>query len=185
MLTRRNLLAAGGAILAGGLARPVRAADLGIVEIRMRSDREGAGAHVGFDPIGLLVSRGQTVRWICDEGGNVHTATAYHPANDHHSLRIPQAATPWDSDFLLPGQSFEVSFEVEGVYDYYCRPHEHAGMVGRIIVGQPTGPGSLPFDYFAGRPEARDWVPVPAAARSAFPALAEIMRRTRVPGPAV
>jgi hypothetical protein len=27
-------------------------------------------------------------------------------------------------------------------------PHEMAGMVGRIIVGNPGGPGLLPFDYF-------------------------------------
>jgi plastocyanin len=55
-------------------------------------------------------------------------------------------------------------------------------MVGRIIVGKPSGPGSLPFDYFAERAEARDWMPIPAAARGAFPDLADIMRRTLVPG---
>jgi plastocyanin len=55
-------------------------------------------------------------------------------------------------------------------------------MVGRIIVGKPSGPGSLPFDYFAGRAEAREWMPIPAAARGAFPDLADIMRRTLVPG---
>jgi hypothetical protein len=42
-------------------------------------------------------------------------------------------------------------------------------MVGRIVVGRPGGPGSLPFDYFIGRPEAQAWLPVPEAARAAFP----------------
>ena len=31
-----------------------------------------------------------------------------------------------------------MTFTVEGVYDYYCVPHEHAGMVGRIVVGTPA-----------------------------------------------
>jgi hypothetical protein len=48
----------------------------------------------------------------------------------------------------MAGLSFEVTLTVEGVYDYYCTTHEMAGMVGRIIVGQPSGPGTLLFDYF-------------------------------------
>ena len=54
-------------------------------------------------------------------------------------------------------------------------------MVGRLIVGQPIGPGSLPFDWFKGRPEARDWLPVPATARATFPSMDDIMRRGTVP----
>ena len=93
----------------------------------MRSDPEGA--HVGFDPIGLRVMPGTVVRWVVE--GNVHTATAYHPVNGGHPLRIPEQAEPWDSDYLVePGQAFEVMLTAEGVYDYFCTPHEVAGMVG-------------------------------------------------------
>ena len=180
MLSRRRLLAAGGGLLGGALlaGRRLRAADADVVEIRMRSDPEGS--HVGFDPNGLLIAPGQTVRWICQE--SVHTTTAYHPANAKHSLRIPESAKPWDSGFLLPDQDFSVIFTVEGVYDYYCMPHEMAGMVGRIIVGHPAGPGTQPFDYFAGRPEAKDWMKVPPAAQKAFPSVARIMQQHSVPG---
>jgi plastocyanin len=59
MLTRRALLSAGG-LLAAGLAW----ADTNVVEIRMRSDTDGA--HVGFDLVGLLIQPGQTLRWICE-----------------------------------------------------------------------------------------------------------------------
>jgi hypothetical protein len=74
----------------------------------------------------------------------------------------------------------------EGVYDYYCLPHEQAGMVGRIVVGQPSGPGALPFDYFKGRPGASNWKPVPDAARKTFPAVerivqSQVVRRTELP----
>jgi plastocyanin len=112
-----------------------------VVEIRKRSGIEGA--HVDFDPIGLRVAPGTTVRWVVE--ANVHTATTYHPANDGHPLRIPQRAEPWDSGYLVePGEAFEVTLTAEGVYDYFCAPHEVAGMVGRIIVGRPGGPGTGP-----------------------------------------
>ncbi len=182
VVARRGALRAGGLALAGlaaGLAG--RAAQAGpVVEIRMRSG--DGGAHVGFDPVGLLVDPGTTVRWIVD--ADVHTTTAYHPANDAHPLRIPEGAEPWNSDYLVnPGDAFEVELRVEGVYDYFCAPHELAGMVGRIIVGRPTGPGSLPFDYFEGDPAAADWTSVPPAALLAFPSLDEIMQKRVVSRP--
>ncbi|MGH6946078.1 MAG: plastocyanin/azurin family copper-binding protein [Kiloniellales bacterium] len=142
----------------------------------------GHGAHVGFDPVGLLVQPGTTVRWIVE--ADVHTTTAYHPNNEAHSLRIPEGAEPWNSDYLVnPGDSFEVTLSAEGVYDYFCAPHELAGMVGRIVVGRPTGPGSLPFDYFESDPATADWMPVPPAAQKAFPPVEEIMQKRLVSWP--
>src|SRR3954454_1741128 len=162
MSSRRRLLAGGAFLLAApALPRRVLAAPAALVEVRMRSDPDGA--HVGFDPIGLKIVPGTAVRWVVE--ANVHTTTAYHPANGGHPLRIPEHAQPWDSDYLVePGQTFEVVLTVEGVYDYFCTPHELAGMVGRIIVGRPGGPGALP-------PGAN----VPPAARAAFPSIEQIM----------
>jgi len=101
------------------------------------------GAEVWFRPRGLLVQPGQAVRWINRDQGNVHTTTAYHPDNGK-PLRIPPGAKPWDSDYLMPGESFVRVFEVPGVYDYFCIPHEHAGMVARIVVGTATA-GVRPY----------------------------------------
>jgi len=173
-LIRRRLLQLGGTL---ALLRPetIRAEEP--VLIRMRSD--GDGAHVGFDPVGLLIQPGRTVRFLCE--ANYHTTAAYHPANASHSLRIPRTAQPWASEVLQPGEQFEVTLTVPGVYDYFCAPHEQAGMVGRLIVGEPIGPGSEPFDWFKGRTEGRDWLPVPVAARSVFPAIHEIIRRGNIP----
>jgi plastocyanin len=147
------------------------------VTVRMRSDADGG--HVGFDPVGLLIQPGRTVRFLCE--ANYHTTSAYHPANTAHSLRIPRTAQPWSSDVLQPGDVFEVTLSTPGVYDYFCVPHEEAGMVGRLIVGQAIGPGSQPFDWFKGRTEGRGWLSVPAAARAVFPSTEEIMRRGSVP----
>ena len=181
MLTRRALLEAGGFWLAGlALPRPTGAA--APMAIRMMSDT--LGTTVWFDPIGLWIEPGQTIRFIVH--ANVHTTAAYHPRNGRHSLRIPEGAKPWDSGFLVNvGDRFEVVLTVEGVYDYFCLPHEAAGMVGRIVVGRPAGPGTRPADYFAGQPGAEDWLPVPDAARRSFPAVDVIVRQrvVRHPGP--
>jgi len=175
-LTRRSLLAAAGGVLSWNLVpgRAFAQSSSQVVEVHMKGD--AAGAVVGFDPVGVFLQPGQIVRWICD--ANVHTTTAYSPKNDNHSLRIPETAAPWASDFLLPGQTFEVKLNVEGVYDYFCAPHEMAGMVGRLIVGKAVGPGSLPFDYFVA--QGRTWEPVPLAAQKAFPSMAEIERQQTV-----
>ena len=95
-----------------------------------------------------------------------------------HALRIPDKADPWDSGYLRnPGDHFAVTFHVEGVYDYFCAPHEMLGMVGRLVVGKPGGPGALRFDYFRGRPGTERWKPVPATARKVLPSVASIMAR--------
>jgi plastocyanin len=49
--------------------------------------------------------------------------------------------------------------------------------VGWIVVGRPEGPGTLPFDYFKGRPGTAEWKPVPLAAQHAFPSVSAIMRQ--------
>jgi plastocyanin len=182
MISRRGFIQSGGAVLAG-MALPnwwrAPGAAVKVVEIAMRSDP--AGSKVWFDPVGLLVEPGTTVRWVVKE--NVHTTTAYHPKNGRHSLRIPEGAVPWDSGFLVnPGDHFDVTLTVPGVYDFFCMPHEGAGLVGRLVVGQPGGPGALPFDSFKGRPGAGDWLPVPAAAQRNFPAVERIVRERTVRG---
>lgn len=89
-----------------------------------------------FAPRVVWVSKGGTVTWTLKSGS--HTATAYHPKFDK-PRRIPQAAKAWDSGMLMnKGATFDQTFEVEGVYDYFCIPHEYRGMVGSVIVGHPA-----------------------------------------------
>lgn len=160
MLTRRTLLRAGG--WAAGLALVgLPAAAAPVVKIRMRGNADGS--KVWFDPIGVLVEPGQTLRWINEDAGNSHTSTAYHPDNTGHPLRIPEGAAAWNSGYLLPKQSFELRITVPGVYDYYCVPHEEAGMVGRIVVSRAHS--AQPVDT------------LPEAARRLLPSAEEIVRR--------
>lgn len=83
-----------------------------------------------FDPFGFHVEPGTTVRFEIGTGS--HSATAYPE-------RIPSDAEPFDSGILSDG-TFEHTFDVVGTYDFYCRPHQSMGMVGRIVVGEPGGP---------------------------------------------
>lgn len=109
-----------GAVASAGLARPVAAETTPVV--RMGNNY--------FDPDGLFVEPGTTVRFEIVAGA--HSATAYED-------RIPAGAAAFDSTVLSSGD-FEYTFEEPGTYDYYCLPHESVGMVGRVVVGEPDGP---------------------------------------------
>lgn len=138
MARRRQVLMLGGGVIAAlGFPHLLPAAPVETIEMR----GTGRGERVWFAPIGLAVAIGTTLRFTNRDPGNSHTSTAYHPETFDRMLRIPAKATPWDSDFLLPDESFEVTLTVPGVYDYYCIPHEMAGMVGRIVVGRPGDSG--------------------------------------------
>lgn len=134
---RRAILLGGGVTAA--LGAPFFALAQTRVEVEMRGTSRGE--RIWFDPIGLAVAPGTTLRFTNRDPGNSHTATAYHPDIFDRVRRIPDSAEPWDSDFLLPGQSFKVTLKAPGVYDYYCIPHEMAAMVGRIVVGTPDDAG--------------------------------------------
>lgn len=135
---RRQFLAMGGGLGAALLFPPsIKAATALTIEMRGTT----RGERIWFAPVGLAVSPGTTLRFFNRDKGNSHTATAYHPANFDRLRRIPSNAEPWDTGFLLPGESAEIVLREPGVYDYYCIPHEKAAMVGRIVVGRPREAG--------------------------------------------
>ncbi|MGB3027569.1 plastocyanin/azurin family copper-binding protein [Paradevosia shaoguanensis] len=171
-MRRRTFLVAGGGVAATLLLPRAAFADDAPVEIAMTGKPDGS--RVWFDPIGIHILPGQTLRWTNRDPGNSHTATSYHPSLNDHPLRMPKDATPWDSDYLLPDESFSVTFTVPGVYDYYCVPHEHAGMVGRIVVGEPPAEG-----WWNSRDPAAE-AGIPAAALATFPSVEDIVREGAV-----
>ena len=85
-----------------------------VVEIHLTSG-------LRFDPSAVTISPGTTVRWIND-AAIFHTVT-------------PDGHTEWERATLSQsGETFEHTFETEGTFDYFCEPHESAGMVGSITV---------------------------------------------------
>jgi plastocyanin len=137
-----------------------------VVEVRMITD--GNGPY--FDPKGLLVESGTTIRFVNDSGN--HATAAYHP-DTGGPLRIPEAATPWESElFDEAGATYDVTLETPGVYDFNCPPHESMGMVGRLIVDESKGgPGTT---------EPGDVSP---AAWDEFPTVERIIDEEVVAGP--
>ena len=120
--SRRQFLGALGAstVTSAGFTQPVAAQETPVVKM----------GNNYFDPIGLHVEPGTTVRFELAAGA--HSATAYEN-------RIPSDASAFDSGTISSGE-FESTFEEPGTYDYYCIPHKSVGMVGRIVVGSPGGP---------------------------------------------
>ena len=98
-----------------------------------------------FEPFGLYVEKGATVEWLSTRWGP--TVTAFHPSNGNQELRMPEGAEPFDSGLMSQGDTFRWTFDVEGTYDYFSKNHVGLGMVGRIIVGRPGGPGEKPPRY--------------------------------------
>lgn len=165
--TRRQVLWGIGECLAIPLL-PRLAWGASTMKIRMLGNQDGS--RVGFDPVGLHIQPGQAVQWVNLDAGNAHTATAYHPANFNRPLRMPDGAAAWDSDYLLPNETYTVTLTRPGIYDYYCVPHEHAGMVGRIIVGTPPARGWPPPQAGSGAGA------LPDVALKAFPSVEDILR---------
>lgn len=160
--TRRTALRLGGGLLAV-LACPTALQAAGnVAEITMN----GRGEDVWFDPVGIHVAPGTTIRWINRDRRHIHTTTSYHPRNLNRPQRMPSAAKPWNSGDLAYEQGFSVTLTVPGVYDYFCTPHEARGMVGRIVVGEPGPPERL---------ARANRTPLPPAAREGFPKVGEIM----------
>lgn len=131
------------------------------------------GERVWFDPVGLVVEAGTTIEFINGDPVNSHTATLYHPDNNDNPLRAPVDAETWTSGFIMPGESFTVTLTEPGVYDYFCLPHELAGMAGRIIVVTSDSDEPMPIS------DKNDSA-LPMAVLESLPAITDILESGRV-----
>lgn len=84
-----------------------------------------------YVPDRLTVQTGDVVRFDVQEG--IHTVTAYHPDN-RRDLGIPGEADSFDSGPLAAGDTWFLTVNVKGVYNYFCIPHESMGHTGQIIA---------------------------------------------------
>lgn len=93
---------------------------------------KGTDSDARFDPVVVELNPGDVIQFVVREG--LHTVTAYHPEN-RRPQRIPASAKPFDSGLMKRGDQWVLTISEEGVYDYFCLPHEKMGHVGRIIAG--------------------------------------------------
>jgi len=85
-----------------------------------------------FEPLVVEAQAGDTIRWT-HQGNVSHTVTGYQ-SNNNRQRRAPAGANTIESGNLASGDSYEITLNTPGVYDYYCKPHEQSGMVGSIVV---------------------------------------------------
>ena len=95
------------------------------------------GTQFYFEPVGLRIEPGDTVRFVGITPH--HTVTAYH-AQHGKSHRVPDGVGPFSSPVVPAGETWEYTFDTPGTYDLWCGPHEAWGMAMRIVVGEPGGP---------------------------------------------
>ena len=98
---------------------------------------------VAFEPAELTVTVGDKVAWKY-AAGEAHSVTAYED-------KIPEGASYWASGgfesqsaaetgwdegkgAVQSGHSYVHTFETTGTHEYFCIPHEAAGMVGTVVV---------------------------------------------------
>lgn len=122
MLKKLPLLAAATGLVATlALTVPAMAAEHTVKML----NRGEAGLMV-FEPAYLQVEPGDTV--------------TFEPTNKGHNAETIPGMVP-DGAEAFKGklsQAISVTFEREGVYGYRCLPHYAIGMVGVVVVGDPS-----------------------------------------------
>ncbi len=142
-MDRRRFLRNGVALGTGSLLAATATA--GCLEGRAtEGDWDVGMTATAFDPQTVAVPVDATVAWKNTSTRN-HTVTAYDDG-------IPDGADFFSTgDFtaeaaardgfidgegvIRPEETFEHTFAVPGTYSYLCIPHERAGMVGTVEVG--------------------------------------------------
>tara|TARA_B100000795_G_C22705660_1_gene401456 strand:+ start:152 stop:607 length:456 start_codon:yes stop_codon:yes gene_type:complete len=83
-----------------------------------------------FKPAVLNIKKGDTVTW---------TGDAMHNAASIKEM-LPKGAKPWTGKLTKKAgeKSISVKFDIEGLYGYNCTPHAMFGMVGLVVVGDPS-----------------------------------------------
>ncbi|MFC4986217.1 halocyanin domain-containing protein [Saliphagus infecundisoli] len=100
----------------------------GIVDERSKANvtvdvgAEGNGGGFAFGPPAVRVDPGTTVTWEWTGEGGSHDVVAENGAYESEMI-------------ATAGETFEFSFEDEGVSTYACTPHKAMGMKGAVIVG--------------------------------------------------
>lgn len=94
-----------------------------------------------FEPSGLAIAPGDTIVFVARTPH--HTVTAYQPRQGK-AQRVPDGVPPFSSPLIPVGSTWSYTFDVPGVYDVWCGPHEMYGMAMRIVVGEASGPGAVP-----------------------------------------
>ena len=82
----------------------------------------GSGGNLVFEPNEVTISAGETVTFINGDLPPHNMVVADHAELSHPDL------------LFVGGESFNVTFDKAGDYEFQCEPHAGAGMKGVIHV---------------------------------------------------
>jgi len=93
-------------------------------EVTVEVGASGNDGNLAYSPAGLWIDPGTTVVFEWTGQGGEHNVVARSGPAD------------LDSELLeAEGETYEHTFEEEGITEYVCTPHENLGMVGAVAVG--------------------------------------------------
>ena len=100
-------------------------------EIEVRSLNRSSTGFFEFSPDFVRIKPGDTINFVAtDKGHQVYAVPGM----------IPEGAQAFDARM---SQDIKATFTVPGVYVIACRPHMMLGMIGVVLVGDPTNVGKL------------------------------------------
>lgn len=98
--------------------------------------------NLSYEPHSITISTETTVTWE-NVGNSGHSVTAYEDnipddaeywaSGGFDSEQAARDAYPSEGD-IAGGESYEQTFSIAGTHEYFCIPHESAGMKGEVVV---------------------------------------------------
>ena len=82
----------------------------------------GAGGNLAFEPNEISISAGETVHFVNES------------LPPHNIIVEGRADLSRESLMFSPNESQDIKFTDVGDYDFFCGPHQGAGMTGTIHV---------------------------------------------------
>lgn len=93
--------------------------------------------NTSFEPLRASVEPGTTVKWVNRDGY----------AHDVTSATFHEKAASWDFQKQVPsGGTVSHTFEMSGIYEYYCTIHGKSQMCGVVLVGDVSLDKKLPCE---------------------------------------
>ena len=117
----RTIVTIGALAAALAMAGAAQAAE---VEVKMLN--KGAEGVMVFEPALVKIAPGDTVRFVAADKG--------HNAESIDGM-LPEGGQTFVGKI---NEELAITFEKPGVYGYKCKPHYGMGMVGLVVVGDPT-----------------------------------------------
>lgn len=98
----------------------------GAAEVEVKMLNKGAEGVMVFEPAFVKINPGDNVKFVvADKGHNVETI----------ETMLPEGGKAFTGKM---NEELSVTFDKAGVYGYRCKPHYGMGMVGMVVVGEPT-----------------------------------------------